>query len=426
MNICSLPVETLEAIIKAFISNYREEDLDNVECKFVPYWQHNLTPLLRVCKSWHGVSERLLYERVSVGKNIPQTIPRRSHEFSRTRRGNIETYAVLVPLGSGPPRRRGEEIVEQLQVTLSTNARIAELLKDLQISIARTPGGGSLELARKCTLMLQAYPNVQGIDLHNFHPSEIDALTEALKAKPLVRLYLTLTGNGHQSAYRPFRLLELMQGWPRLRTIVVDASYASHRSLGSGMQPLAEWNGPDALDAPGVSSCCPDLIIIHLKGFTLSHGILESLRVMASKVEYLNIQTESWSSDPVQLDALCRCIHAWSATLEHLHLYSKKGRSPYRPFGEAVSTLERLQTLEINISFLDYGVISDLPKLTLLRFLSDWMVSDPDISAFVRLLDDKEKFLSLKRIKGPMELGENDKLGGICSARNIYLDIENY
>lgn len=88
--------------------------------------------------------------------------------------------------------------------------------------------------------------------------------------------------------------------------------------------------------------------------------------------------------------------------------------------------MERLQTLEINISFLDYGVISDLPKLTLLSFLSDRMVLDPDISAFVRLLDDKEKFLSLKRIKGPMELGENDKLGGICSARNIYLDIENY
>lgn len=71
-----LPVEILESIIEEITFHYKDApSIMSWRIKFVPQWY--LTPLLRVCKLWHVVSERILYRSISVGRKFTRGKTRR-------------------------------------------------------------------------------------------------------------------------------------------------------------------------------------------------------------------------------------------------------------------------------------------------------------------------------------------------------------
>lgn len=119
---------------------------------------------------------------------------------------------------------------------------------------------------------------------------------------------------------------------------------------------------------------------------------------MTRCVKDLRIITKYWSGSEVLLDALCECLRARSPTLKHLELRIEQQFISHHPFGEALSSLQELQKLDINGSLSDFSAISDLPLLECLRLKSDWMITEGAMGSFAAHLDDVTKFPALKYI----------------------------
>lgn len=118
----------------------------------------------------------------------------------------------------------------------------------------------------------------------------------------------------------------------------------------------------------------------------------------------------------------------WSPTLKHLELRIDQQFISYHPLGEAFSSLQELQKLDINGSLSNFGAIADLPLLERLRFKSDWMITEGKMGSFAAHLDDVTQFPALKYIKvGYPQSEKHDKqLENICIRRGIELELRRW
>lgn len=256
MSNSAFPIAIVELIIE---DSYQALEIIIRKCRNSSSFQCHLATLLRVCKAWHTISERLMYYHVSLGID----------------------FFVTYQDENGLAKRLGHEVAEQLLATMSTSSRIASLIKELRLAIRDVQRTEASECTWTSLRVLQLCPNVTHVEIRGFHHLQSDALAEALKAKSesLISLFITphslSTSNHHGSS---FRILYVMHRLPKLRITNAD-----------GLPPFVERNAADAPDAP---SCCPDLQEIQIVNCALHYNDLTSLRRMTRCVKNLVIVTK--------------------------------------------------------------------------------------------------------------------------------------
>lgn len=360
----SLPVEILEVICEELILEYTKD----ARYEFLPRWF--LLPLLRVCRLWHLVSERFLYRSISLGGSFPEQ------------------------------PRSPEKISDELFLALEGNSRLLTLVEELRIH--REHHALHFKDARLVTIC----PNLRYVDLHvlRIDPLDIDSLYKALAEKSLVTFNIVSMENVR---HMPFPIYDLMQRWPVIWKVKIN-----------GFDRLSLVERADS-QAPEVNNRCPELRDLIIACHRIRESDLISLRMMCCVVTVLNIG--SISSDTGALVALCRCLLAWSPTLEWLRVSFESMVSSCRPLSEALSSLARLKMLYICNFYVDFDVISSLPHL---KRLSQNQGAGEVMNRLAVILEDPATFTALTHIllSGIRE-SNGEGLRFVCRRRNITLSL---
>lgn len=97
-----------------------------------PRWY--LIPILLVCEQWHSEFEKHMYRTVAVGSHAPFDFPARDGEAPYATDYRYHLQASNTSMWKRSPRQ-GHRVAEDLRRTLSKNARLAGLIKKLQLGI---------------------------------------------------------------------------------------------------------------------------------------------------------------------------------------------------------------------------------------------------------------------------------------------------
>lgn len=358
----SLPVEIVEVICEQLISEYAKDARlrFDTRLRFIPQWY--LLPLLSVCKLWHLASERYLYQSIGIGS------------FSRRRRS--------------PEQTAGE-----LLLALEGNPRLAMLVKELRLQ------WGMHSFRSADAHLVCICPNLRHVDLDGsviMHPSEAESLWKALAGKSLESVHICC-----DNFYRPVPVHDLMQRWPNIRKISIE-----------GEVTLCFIGEADSEPSESLT-CCTKLREIRLFFVGgLRKNDFRSLQMMCSAVTELDVKVAQKDEEAVV--ALCGCLHAWSPTLTCLKLHSEYwSLSKYALVSEALSSLTKLQYMDLGDLLFDLDAVSSLPYLKHITFALCKRVHH------VHLLERLDKFPALTSI---VNFGEQSgELRDVCRRRNIEL-----
>lgn len=101
--------------------------------------------------------------------------------------------------------------------------------------------------------ILELCPNLRHLEIRGFEEDRVDALVDVLKKKSLVSFSVSGQALGALMSFAPIRftqILDMMQKWPNLQSIRVEADAGlSHTENEDLLQ----------LDKSKFSGCCPDL-----------------------------------------------------------------------------------------------------------------------------------------------------------------------
>lgn len=249
-------------------------------------------------------------------------------------------------------------------------------------------------------------PNLRHVDLHvlRIDPLEIDSLSKALAEKSLVTFNIVSMENVRHT---PFPIYDLMQRWPVIWKVKIN-----------GFDRLSLVERADS-QAPEVNNRCLELRDLIIACHSLRESDLISLNMMCCVVTVLNIG--SISSDTGALVALCRCLLAWSPTLEWLRVSFEPMVSSCRPLSEALSSLARLKMLYICNFYVDFDVISSLPHL---KRLSQNQGAGEVMNRLAVILEDPATFTALTHILlSGIRGSESEELRDVCRRRGIILSL---
>lgn len=382
MNNSSLPTEVLESIIDDFILEYAHTARVRA---FLPRWY--LIPLLRVCRLWHAVTEKYLYQSVAVGSNMHNQGPVVEGETRYDRSVRIHNLQMT------HPKRSGHKIAEDLLRTLAMSTRLASLVKTLWLGLepidypGRTDFSFYREWTRTNISILQLCPNINRLEIRGFDQGMSDSLLSVLKDKSLASFLISpidLSLGGSTNPLSMSELFDVMQKWPSLRSITTDLCFG-----------LRDQGDRPTFDAVQVAHCCPELREITFIGHPLFDNDLKVLVTMCSGVSRLEVSV--LGRDYESLDALCDCLRVWSSTLEYLSLNLHSLALPlYQPLSEVLSTLSGLRELVLLNMRLEVDAISDLPQLE--RLSCSFHIGNDSLTKLSRRLRDAKKFPSLKFI----------------------------
>lgn len=408
MNNPSLPTEVLEFIIEDFIA----ECLYTTPLRpptFLPQWY--LIPLLRVCKLWHAVTESFLYRSIAVGSKMSHRVPVVEDESHFDRGARIENLQAM------ESKRNGLEIAEDLLVTLTTNSRLASLVKALKLGIeAKNHYDMEPKWTQTNISILQLCANVNQVEIRGFLHNKLDSLLRVLMEKSLTALYITpenlslYRGHGGSSC----SLFNAMQKWPKLRSIKAENYIKNER-----------WGNRSTVDAPQTIIPCPELREIIFTGAQISEIDLKILGSMCSGVTKLNVslygRRAGSTTGEAALDALCEALRSWSPTLECLKLSMRSTLFSHGPLTEALLSLKGVRELQLVNMTIDMDALSDLPRLG--RLCCSVFISGEELRVLSGLLRDTTKFSSLKIIvvRLSFDSEESKRLDTICLERGIDL-----
>lgn len=414
MNDISFPTETLDTIIEILISECTEPKTKYQ--RFVPRWY--LTPLLRVCKLWYSICAKYLYESIAVGSDAPFDFPvegENRYAWLERRRARISQATQRF--------RKGHEVAEDLYRTLATNSGLTASIRKLQLGTEivcdspKYPGCLPPTIPKpKWTqtniCILRLCPNVEHVEICGFDNSELDGLVDVLKEKSLISFsistrYLSVARWEEGGSFR--RILDMMQKWPRLRSIRVDT--------------FRKGDSAEVLDTSHISGCCPDLREIVITRSVLHASDFTALRAMCSggvaKLTLMAFGPRGGDGDAA-VDALSECLRAWSPTLEYFKLDVLDHGVLVKPLDEALSTLGELRELQMHMKKLEYMSISKLPRLERLACRS--FHSEEELNTLSSDLEDMRRFPSINHIILQFGWEFPNKLQSVCRRRSIRLD----
>lgn len=377
-----------------------------------------------------------MYRAVAVGSHAPFDFPARDGEAPYATDYRYHLQASNTSMWKRSPRQ-GHRVAEDLRRTLSKNARLAGLITKLQLGINPVfrPDDGSPyvperdpyfehepEWMETNVRILQLCPNVEHVEIRGFEASELDALVNVLKKKSLISFQIssqTLCGNFVEGAQSYSHIFDMMESWPKLRSIKV-LSFMS-------------YDAPDLITlessgTPQVSPRCPDLRDIEISGAMLRVCEVARMRAMCCggvtrlSVSYLDIYVH-----PGAIFALCDCLRAWSSTLEYFEIRAHcESPSSYWPLYEVMNSLTKLRELKLGFKLgrmeMDAaGSIARLPRLERLHCA----LRGEGLQTLSRQLEDLKTFPSLNCILLFLEPESETEvlyeLQTICGKRNIQL-----
>lgn len=373
-----LPVEILDIIIEDLIAQLNIRD----------YTHAFLAPLLRVCKLWHTVSEKHLYRRISFGMHIS----------SQNKMTGV-----------------GFEVVKDLLATLETNPRLATLVNELRLGIEDIPDRKrkSMEWTRTVIRIMQVCPSVEHLDVHGFDAAQQDALVDVLKEK-LALVSLRITPNDQPSAQQTpssLPLFQLMQRWPKLRSLYVR-TYTR----------FSEWDSLPTRPSQSSATFCPDLQELTIFSAYLGESDFRALYAMCDRVPKLALYVENFdrSGRAADVHAVCGGLQAWSRNLESFTMAAHNTYVPRQLFSETLSTLHSLRELEYCGQPFDFGFIAALPQLQSLTFQFVGYTRPEDGLIDCSILEDPEKFPALRLLKyDGIHRPLYDRLVNACMVRNV-------
>lgn len=180
---------------------------------------------------------------------------------------------------------------------------------------------------------------------------------------------------------------------------------------------------PSAFHLSSVSDCCPDLPNIVFTVVCLRDLHLNAFRAMCSSVSKFMAPIYGSKDSMGTLDALSRCLRAWAPTLQCFRLHIWSHAPSHRPLFEALSSLTVLEELHVHKYDLDFGAVSNLPRLKRLRSTS--VFTDEALGRLVRHPEDPTTFLALEHIATFLTYSgsASSELRDLCLRRNIKLQM---
>lgn len=243
----------------------------------------------------------------------------------------------------------------------------------------------SVDWTQKNIRILRLSHNVKHVEIHGFQLSLQDTLTDVLKEKSLVSFRITADFlSSHQLSEEPLKLSELIQRWPKLRSINIK-----------GFNVIADLNEPRDLQTSDFSFRCPELqeIIIYAGFYCGGIEFLRYLRATSGSVASLGLYQLINIESEAELETLSKCLQSWFRTLEYLELKIESKSISFFPLWEVLSSLKRLRELHFYGPSFDIGSIASLQQLEWLGFTH---ITKEGVDIFVRHLEDLEKFPALK------------------------------
>lgn len=372
--ISRLPPEILDKIV-GYVEAWRYDQL------FLP--QAPLTHLLRVCKLWQSISERRLYRSISIGFDFRSiVVPEEDRELNAR-------------------KRRINGIVCELLGTLRKNSRLASLVRRLRLNVMDFR---SRELSQHCVEILRLCVVVDSVHIFGYHPDDAAAFVDAIRPKSLVALIVSGRGRGGDGC-GPLcslpELLEIMAGWPHLKSVQFSHAALSP-SKGHSVVPHKACTQLHTIDVPS--------------GPRFSgHHLRVLLSMCPIGVKKLHIML---SNDADSVAALCECLYAWASTLVDLRIAFPRVVYDSRPpsLSEAISRLAILERLHIVPVLIHSHCLANLPRLTELVFYTN----RSGIDNFTSALGGQHSFPSLRVLKCMLAFDSSE-----MDLSNLYAQIKN-
>ncbi|KLO17654.1 hypothetical protein SCHPADRAFT_936852 [Schizopora paradoxa] len=302
-----------------------------------------LQPLLLVCRRWHTVAERRLYSSVSLGSN-------------RVVKGRNGQRMEI----------NGKDVCRRLCETVQNNARIASLVRELQM------GSYSAEETEESEMhvrLIGICKNVEKIGIHGCHPDLLDDLAAALAKADLISLDLSrerLGGypgeSGDESMFSISTVIGLLQNLPRLQHLY--ANLAKFEYSPCHESPLAR--------APFVSGSCAALKAISIHGQIFTSTQLHQLAETSPHIEDLSIKIGENCNV-----SLKQCLEIWSSSLRRLVVFTPTYGYYGKPFPDddcpvIHNPMIELQELWMPAPLVTPSAMALLPKLEKLNFRGDY------------------------------------------------------
>lgn len=205
-----------------------------------------------------------------------------------------------------------------------------------------------------------------------------------------------------------------MKSWPKLQSVHVE-----------GFPRFAVRKQPSAFHLSSVSDCCPDRRNIVFTVGCLRDLHLNAFRSMCSSVSKFMAPIYGSLDSMGTLDALMWMLTRMGtdlAVLSAAHLVRVTIRLT-APLFEALSSLMILEELQVHKYDLDFGAVSNLPRLKRLRYTS--VFTDEALGRLVRHPEDPTTFLALEHIATFLTYSgsASSELRDLCLRRNIKLQM---
>lgn len=360
---------------------------------FLP--QFPLTPLIRVCKSWRPVAERLLYESISIGSHffkytdfyyadVVRSLDMSGHELSfKDKLKGLASLNTTYEQIAKPKVRCASVFVQQLLETLENSKRLVDIVKELRIiSIDE-----SVEKSHNHALVLAACPNVLHVEIRygSFNLLARKIIVNSLETRSLVSLKVCCFRED-EGLLEVSTLLRLMTNWPDIELVQIS--------------PYALlYNDPEDDVGDVEPGCCSKLEVFDMQR---SPAVLRPcdlrnfLRMCPAGIKIFRA--------PLAIDGgmhavLQACLHAWAPTLETLDLRGSccyDAPAPASILGlDGVAGLSKLTVLALQTLNMDSHALSTLPNLAELTVEQS---SLSECRAMIFALKDFRNFPALRHI----------------------------
>lgn len=334
---------------------------------YIPHY--GLTDLIRVCKHWQPIAERLLYQSVGLGSDVDFAEIYAMRASPEVCFWLVMNDAYMETLAGSGPIFYASYVVDRFLETIRKNRRLAAIVAELHLLL---PDKSKPEVeTRKFAKILSVCRTVKQVTIvyESFHRNAGKILYGPLMSmRSLVSFTLAHYKEDvdHDTLCKTPRIwktpavLRLMRGWSQIEHVRISPFTTSRRK-----QKDEEVDGREAKQG-----CCPRLQTIDLGWGQKLPAILHN-RDLQNLLHMCPTGVVTFRAslimDDDTLDVLGNCIRAWAPTLETLVL--RKCRQRKWPLSACVANHHKLKVLALEslIFKLDPCILSSLPNLTDLR-----------------------------------------------------------
>ncbi|TFY81779.1 hypothetical protein EWM64_g2239 [Hericium alpestre] len=328
----------------------------------------------------------------------------------------------------GSSERSVRKTIESLLRTLSGSPALAKIVRAIDFGSFYMEEGETKGLAK----VIKLCDNLCEVRLNGWNSYELKDLVDALKSKKRLQV-LDISHSSLSDrdcgcfCYLP-EFLEMLQGWPELRSATVWMDTVDYDY--SGFSSDAGEEAPTAVKV--IPGACPEL-----RRFNWLSGCLEQRHLAAiSQIAPSLSEFQLKEGSTMTRQDLLVPLQLWAPRLTHFGLnFYEQVATRYVPdddmepidrhLDDIISDMPLLRILDISSMFLKPATLSHgFPALTIL----DYRISAEELDEFISILSDPNAMPSLFELSlGPRVSRDRldsdllDKMHTLCRSRGITL-----